>query len=87
VNCVQAGPDITGEISSGFVVLQGPLMAARFKYKPCFRQDRHFPLHDKYCLVKGGCEREFRPDYKFDENDQSRVQSGDKILCVKVATF
>lgn len=78
VNCIPAGDDITGELSSGYAVLRGSIMAGYFRFK-----GHSYKLG---CIAKGGHETEFFPDYRFDVDDDSRVQDGDRVFCLRIAT-
>ncbi|EON61245.1 hypothetical protein W97_00458 [Coniosporium apollinis CBS 100218] len=78
VNCIPAGDDITGELSSGYAVLRGSIMAG------CFRSFAHG--YEWGYIAKGGYETEFSPDYRFDVDDDSRVQNGDRVFCLRIAT-
>ncbi|KAJ4993159.1 hypothetical protein SVAN01_01511 [Stagonosporopsis vannaccii] len=76
VNCVPAGEDITGELSSGYVVLRGWIMAARLR------------MHDgSYCIGKGACTTEFFPDYQFDVDDDLYTPGADRLFCLRVAAY
>ena len=78
VNCIPAGDDITGELSSGYAVLRGSIMAGYFRFKP--------HRYESHCIAKGGYETKFSPDYRFDVDDDSRVQDGDRVFCLRIAT-
>lgn len=78
VNCVPAGDDITGELSSGYAVLRGSIMAAYFRFK------RH--SYESHCVAKEGYEKSFFPDYRFDVENDFRVRDGDCVFCLRIAT-
>ena len=79
IECVPVGEDITGELSSGMAVLRGSMMAASVRYQ----SKNSYP--QKYCVAEGGYEAKVFPDYKFDVDDQSRVQDGDGVFCLQIA--
>jgi hypothetical protein len=78
VNCIPAGDDITGELSSGYAVLRGSVLAGYFRFKP--------RSYESHCIAKWGYETSFFPDYRLDTDDDSRVQDGDRVLCLRIAT-
>ena len=58
VHCVPAGNDVTGELSSGYAILKGPMMAGNFRFRP--------EQYEKHFISKGGVETRIWPDYSFD---------------------
>lgn len=78
VDCVAAGDDITGELSSGYAILRGSILAGHFGYRPQ-TYGSHWMTSDEY-------ETSFRPDYTFDVDTEFRVQDGDRIFCLRIAT-
>lgn len=78
IECVPVGEDVTGELSSGYAVLRGSIMAASFRYKPAKNR------YERCCVVEGGYEYSFSPDYEYDIDDESHVQDGDRVFCLRI---
>jgi hypothetical protein len=76
--CIPAGDDITGELSDGFAVIRGAMMAGHFMDTP--------HKWERYHIARDGREATFWPDYVFDVDNETRVNDGSKIFCLRVAT-
>lgn len=76
-SCVPAGPDPTGELQSGRLVLSGPLCHGLVR--------RSETGHTGYSIEIGGEDFPFfYPDYLFDEEGPHQVASDTAVLCLKV---
>ncbi|KAF2272450.1 HET-domain-containing protein [Westerdykella ornata] len=80
VDCTPAGHDITGELSSAHAILRGWIMAGYISLK--LTPNNYW----QHYMTNRGDEARFFPNYRFDVDDESRVQDGDGIFCLWIAT-
>jgi hypothetical protein len=74
-----AGPDPTGQVSSGYIILDASVISAQLEYNP---DDMAGP--DKWQLEAFGLEADFNADCKSDLEDGS-LKIGDNLLCLRLA--
>jgi regulator of RNase E activity RraB len=61
-------------------------MAAYFRHIPCIQRGHHFTIYDEHYIVRAGYEMKFKADYKFGEDDQFRIETGDQIFCLELTS-
>jgi len=82
-SCVDAsvapsGPDSTGELSSGYIVLSAPVMLAQVLEASSYRY-----TWDRFFFEAVGLKVEFQPDCEVDFEDGS-LAIGDRLLCLRL---
>lgn len=73
------GPDLTGQVSSGHIILDASIISTQLEYNP---DDMAGP--DKWQLAAFGLKAEFYADCKSDLEDGS-FKIGDDLLCLRLA--
>jgi hypothetical protein len=86
VNCIPVGDDMVGELSSGYAVLRGSIIAGYFDFRPHSYGQYYIASYEHHYITMEGAQTKFFPDYVFDADNESRVEDGDCIFCLRIAT-
>ena len=78
VSITPTGPDPTGELSSGYIILDAPVMLAQLENNP-----NTVESWDPWFLGAAGLNVSFSPDCKLDFEDGS-LAIGDSLLCLRL---
>lgn len=78
VSVTPTGPDPTGEVSSGYIILDAPVMLAQLEDNPNTKGS-----WDRWALGAAGIKANFKPDCKSDFEGGS-LAIGDSLLCLRL---